>query len=461
MATSKSNTAPLSFVEKLGYGSGDMASNFYMTFFNIFLLYYYVDVWGISPAGAATMFLVTKVIDAVSDPAMGLIADRTNTRWGKYRPFLLWVALPYALLGYLLFLGPELSGAGKLVFAYVSYSLVMLAYTAINVPYSALLAVISPVSEERTKATQFRFVSAALGTLVVGACAKPLVAFLGGGDEVLGFRLTIILFAILSMALFFFTFAATRERISPRENKSSIKGDFAILKNNTSWIILALCSVISIVGFVARISSTAFYTKYNMGLVDEKVLWWMDGTSLIFSTGTVAQLFGALLTPYVLKLVDKKILMILVNTLFGVSVVLTYFVPVEQYALTLVVYTVGLFCFGLIITLLFVMYTDCSEYGEWISGRNIAALTVSASMFAIKFGSAVGSAIPGYILDIAGFVKGQEQTPGALQGISFMWSIVPSVFFFAAAGLMIFYKLDSKTMEKIEKEMLDRRGETL
>ena len=146
----KSDTAPLRFVEKVGYGLGDMASNFYMGFFGIFLLYYYTDVWGIHPGHAAFMFLITKIIDAISDPAMGLISDRTNTRWGKYRPYLIWAAIPYALLGYLLFLGPDLSDQGKIIYAYVTYSLVMLAYTAINVPYSALLAVIHPSTEERT-----------------------------------------------------------------------------------------------------------------------------------------------------------------------------------------------------------------------------------------------------------------------------------------------------------------------
>jgi len=200
MSTTVDRSA-LSFKEKVGYGVGDMASNFYMGFFGLFLLYYYTDVFGISPAAAATMLLVTKIIDAISDPAMGLIADRTNTRWGKYRPYLIWMAIPYALFGYLLFLGPDLSDTGKLIYAYVTYSLVMLAYTAINVPYSALLAVISPVAEERTKATQFRFIFASFGTLMVGLFTTPLVGILGQGDEVQGFRLTIILFAVLSIAL--------------------------------------------------------------------------------------------------------------------------------------------------------------------------------------------------------------------------------------------------------------------
>ena len=455
----KSNTAPLSFIEKVGYGVGDMASNFYMGFFNIFLLYYYLDVWGISPAGAATMFLVTKIIDAVSDPTMGLIADRTETKWGKYRPYILWMAVPFALLGYLLFLGPDLSQTGKLIFAYVSYSLVMLVYTAINVPYSALLAVISPLSEERTKATQFRFIFASLGTLIIGATAKPLVDWLGGGNEVLGFRLTIVVFAILALLLFFFTFASTRERIRPEKHDSSIKDDLNVLRKNISWIILAVCSILIVVGLVARISSTAFFTKYNMEYGGEKVLWWMDSTTLIITAGFVGQLFGALITPSLLNFIDKRRLMILMNLVFGGSIIATYFIPVDQFLQTLILYALGIFSFGIIITLLFSMYTDCAEYGEWMSGHNSAGLTVSASMFSLKFGSAVGSAIPGYILGWYGFVKDQPQTEMALDGISMSWNVVPAVFFLLAAILMFFYKLDGETMEKIEQQLLERRGE--
>lgn len=455
----QSNTAPLSFLEKVGYGVGDMASNFYMGFFNIFLLYYYVDVWGITPASAATMFLVTKVIDAISDPTMGIIADRTETRWGKYRPYILWMAIPYALLGYLLFLGPDLSQSGKLIFAYVSYSLIMLAYTAINVPYSALLAVISPVSEERTKATQYRFIFASLGTLSVGASAKPLVDWLGGGDELLGFRLTIILFAVLTIILFLFTFFTTQERIKPKKHESSISEDIKVLSSNISWIILAVCSILIVVGLVMRISSTAFFTKYNMEYGSEKILWWMDRTSLIITLGFVGQLFGALLTPTLLKFFDKKRLMIAMNLLFGGSILATYFVPIDQYLPTLISYTVGIFAFGIIITLLFSMYTDCAEYGEWISGHNSAGLTVSASLFALKLGSALGSAIPGYILASYGFVKDAEQTASTLQGISISWNIAPAFFFLLATVLMFFYKLDKNTMDIVEKELLERRGE--
>ncbi|NJN36292.1 MAG: hypothetical protein HC794_03570 [Nitrospiraceae bacterium] len=162
----------LTLTEKVGYGVGDMAANLYLGFFGLFTLYFLTDIWGIAPAAAATMLLLTKIVDAVTDPVVGLLADRTRSRWGRYRPYLLWGALPYGMTAILVFAGPDLSDNGKLVYAYIVYSLAMLGYTLVNVPYSALLAVISPSEKERTKAAQFRFVFAGLGTLVVGATAS-------------------------------------------------------------------------------------------------------------------------------------------------------------------------------------------------------------------------------------------------------------------------------------------------
>ena len=207
---------PLKFSEKLGYGLGDAASNFYFQVFNLFLLYYYTDVFGLAPAAVGTMFLVTKVIDALSDPAMGVIADRTDTRWGKYRPYLLTMAVPYGVLGYAMFVGPDFSETGRLVYAYVTYSLMMLAYTAINIPYSALMGVISPSSDERVKVSAYRFVCAFGAAWLIGTFVTPLKNILGGGDEAEGFRLTMMIFALFSIALFWLTFALTKERVRPQ-----------------------------------------------------------------------------------------------------------------------------------------------------------------------------------------------------------------------------------------------------
>lgn len=454
---------PLSVKEKVAYGLGDMASNFYNGFFGIFLLYYYTDVWGIHPGHAALMFLITRWADAFTDPAMGLIADRTNTRWGKYRPYILWTIIPYALLGYLLFLGPEFGDTGKLIYAYVTYSLVMLAYTAINVPYSALLAVIHPDSAERTKATQYRFIFASLGSILVGATTKPLVDWLGGGDEVTGFRLTIILFAVLSVVLFLITFAATKERITPKTpQKSRIRDDLGVLVKNISWIVLAISGVLIVIGLIGRLSSVAFFAKYNLGMDEAKMLWWMDAASLIITIGFIGQLFGALVTPVLSKQADKKTLMIAACFLAAGAVGANYVLP-NGFAIALVAHTVMMFCFGIMITLLFAMYTDCSEYGEWKSGKNSAGLTVSASMFSLKFGSAMGVAIPSAVLAFYSFAApidgvDQVQTIEALSGIKMMFNIVPGLFFLAAGLLMVLYRIDRKMLIQIETDLNERRA---
>ena len=238
-----SKNAPLKFSEKLGYGLGDTASNFFFQVFNIFLLYYYTDIFGLSPAAVGTMFIVTKIVDAVSDPAMGLIADRTNTRWGKFRPYLLWAAIPYGALGYAMFANPDLSNTGKLVYAYATYTLMMLAYTAINIPYSALMGVISSSSAERTKVSSYRFICAFAAAWLIGTFVTPLKNILGGENEANGFRLTMLIFAVISIALFWVTFATTKERVVAEKKDSRLKDDFNALIANGPWIALFMAAI--------------------------------------------------------------------------------------------------------------------------------------------------------------------------------------------------------------------------
>ncbi|MCG8369935.1 MAG: glycoside-pentoside-hexuronide (GPH):cation symporter, partial [Proteobacteria bacterium] len=221
----KAAAETLAFGEKLGYGLGDTASNFFFQVFNIFLLYYYTDIFGLPAAAVGTMFLVTKIVDAGSDPLMGLIADRTNSRWGKFRPYLLWIAIPYGACGYLMFANPDLSDTGKLVYAYATYSIMMLAYTAINVPYSALMGVISPLSIERTKVASYRFICAFAAGWLIATFVTPLKTLLGGDDEALGFQLTMAIFAVSSIVLFWVTFATTRERVAPVQGETDIRND--------------------------------------------------------------------------------------------------------------------------------------------------------------------------------------------------------------------------------------------
>ena len=455
--TIEANTAPLKFKEKLGYGLGDMASNFYLGFFGLYLLYYYTDVYGLAPAAVGLMLLVSKITDAVSDPVMGLIADRTESRWGKYRPYLLWVAIPYGLLGFAIFFGPDFSYTGKLIYAYVTYIGVMIAFTAINVPYSALLAVISPVAEERTKATTYRFMCAGLGGLLVAAFATPLVNLLGGGDDVLGFRLTIAVFAVLSIAIFWFTFAVTKERIKLPVHKSSAKKDIKVLLKNTSWVMLAISCVLIVVALVARFSSVIFYVKYYMGDDGEAIFLIFDRVAVFSSLGLAGQIVGAMFTPYLSRFFSKHRLVLIMCLLHTILLVMSYFISPDMYWLAVFLHFLGIATFGVVITLLFAMFTDCAEYGEWQTGKRTSGLTVSASMFALKFGSALGGAIPGFILGYVGFVANEALTDKTIGGIRLMATLLPAALFGLGGLLMLFYKIDKNLLIQIEKELVERR----
>lgn len=452
-----SRTALLSFREKVGYGLGDMASNFYLGFFGLFLLYYYTDVYGLAPAAVGTMLLVTKIVDAVSDPAMGLIADRTNSKWGKYRPYLLWVAIPYGATGFIVFFGPELSNTGKLIYAYVTYTGVMLAYTAINVPYSALLAVISPSADERTKATQFRFVFASAGTLAVAAFATSLTDWLGGGDELLGFRRTMAVFALLSILMFWVTFATTRERISPERHESSVRQDFRALLRNASWLVLVGSTVLIMTGVMVRISSAVFYLKYYMSDDGEALFFIFDRFAVFLSFASLGQLTGALVTPFLAARFEKHHLVLILSLAHAFLLAVCHVVPPDEFAMIVAVHALGFMTFGATATLLFAMYTDCAEFGEWKTGKRTSGLIVSASLFSIKFGSALGGAIPGFILAIFGFVANEVQTPTALLGIRLMFNVTPAVLMGLGGLCMIFYGIDRARLRRIEADLFSRR----
>lgn len=459
--TLRSDSAPLSFKEKLGYGLGDMASNFYLGFFGLFLLYYYTDIYGIAPAAVGLMMLISKIVDAVSDPGMGLIADRTESKRGKYRPYLLWGAVPYGLLGFAIFFGPDFGPTGKLIYAYVTYIGVMLAFTLMNVPYSALLAVISPVSEERTKATTYRFICAGLGGMLVAAFATPLKNILGGGDDVLGFRLTMAIFAVLSVALFWITYATTKERIKLTPHKSSVKKDLGVLFKNASWVFLAISCILIVVGLISRFGSIIFYVKYYMQDNGETVFFIFDRVALIMSVGLFGQVVGAIFATKIAKFFNKHSAVLVMSLVHSLFLVLSFFTSPNDYWLSFTYHFLGMITFGVSITLLFAMFTDCAEYGEWLHGSRSSGLTVSASMFALKFGSAMGGALPGFILGGVGFVANEIQTETSIMGIRVMSTLMPAALFAVGGAVLFFYKINRELLAKIEQELIVRRANTI
>jgi len=448
----------LSFKEKLGYGLGDVASNFFFQVFNIFLLYYYTDIFGLLPAAVGTMFIVTKVVDAISDPVMGLIADRTKSRWGKFRPYLLWGAIPYGLCGYAMFANPDLSYNGKLIYAYVTYTLMMLAYTVINVPYSALMGVISPSSIERTKVASFRFIGAFSAAWLIGTFVTPLKNILGAGDEALGFRLTMMIFAVLSVALFWICFATTKERVAPVQEETKIPRDLKALLANGPWIALFIAAIVTLMNMAVRGGTALYYLKYYVGDDGSPIFLIFDKTAVLMSLGLLAMIAGISLTRTLCERFEKRSLLITLTVLNAISMAVFYVIPPDQYWLMVAINCLGSFIIGPTPALVWAMYADCADYGEWKTGRRTTALIFSTVQFAQKLGLAVGAGLAGILLSKFGFVANEVQSESAMAGIRFLFSILPAILAILGAIAILFYRLDGATVAKIEQELLQRRG---
>ena len=450
--------ATISVAEKIGYGMGDSASNFFFHTFNIFLLSYYVDVFGITAAAVGTMFLVTKLIDAFTDLIMGMIADRTQTRWGRFRPYILWVAIPYGIIGYSMFANPNLGTNGKLIYAYITYSLMMLAYTAINVPYSSLLGVISPHSKVRTTLSSYRFVMAFMAQLVISAFVLPLKNMLGGDNEALGYQLTMAIFAVLSISMWLFCFASTRERVQPPKTQSKdLLGDLKVLVRNGPWISLVFCGLFTLMNVAVRGGATLFFMKYYAAVDSDPVFWIFDKTTLFFMGGTAAMVVGAAFTKPLTNRFSKKNLMITLFAIHGTLLGLFFFIPPQYFWTMLIVNTLATVINGPTPAIVWAMYADVADYGEWKFNRRTTGLVFSGVIFSHKTGLAIGAGLSGWILSWFGFVSNQVQTPEAIFGIRFMFSVVPCVLLLMATAAILFYKITTPVIAQIEKDLAERR----
>jgi GPH family glycoside/pentoside/hexuronide:cation symporter len=450
----------LSKREYIGYALGDTASNLFFKTFGFFLTYFYVDVWGLSAAAVATMFLLVRCWDWIDDPIMGVIADRTQTRWGKFRPYLLWMAIPYGVTGYLMFANPDLGPTGKLIYAGVTYNLMMISYTAINVPYSSMLGVISPSSATRTVASSYRFAGAFGGGLMVTLMVRPLVRELGGGDEVRGFQLTIALFAVLSVIMFWICFATTRERVSPPPTqKPDLRADLRDLAKNRPWLCLVLAAIFSLSFIFMRDSTTLFYFKYVARDDGTPVLFGMfDRFTVFVSVGMAAQMVGAGCLGFVARVADKRPLAVGLTVATALCCGAFYFVPPDAFGVMLALNALASLAMGPTSAATWAMYADAADYGEWKNGRRATGLVYSASLFAIKVGTMVAGFVGPMFLHQFGFVRNADQTPRAILGIMLAFSLVPMFFALLKAAMLWLYPLRQADVARIERDLAARRA---
>jgi len=450
----------LKTTEYVGYALGDTASNFFFQTFNIFLTYYYVDVWGIPATALLWMMPVVRLMGAFDDPIMGLIADRTNSRWGKFRPYLLFGAIPYGICGYLMFAGPDLSADGKTIYAFLTYALMLASYTVINVPYSSLLGVISPSSGTRTVASSFRFVGAFSGALLISLFVRPLVKHLGAGNEMRGFQFTMLIFAAVSVVMFWITFATTKERVTPPPGqKTNVKEELRELFRNWPWVMLLITSVFSTAFVALRSGSTLFYFKYVCGDDGRPILFGqLDRSTVFLTTGSLGLVLGTACLGSIARRIDKKYYAAVLSVITGVCFISFFFVPKDAFALQLTLNAIAQFAAGPTSALTWALYGDVADYGEWKFGRRSTGLVYSASLFAIKTGLLVGGFLLPWFLDRFGFVRNATQTTTAILGITLAFSIAPGCFALLKAGALMVYPLDQKRVEQIERELAGRRA---
>ncbi|HSH20102.1 MAG TPA: MFS transporter, partial [Draconibacterium sp.] len=440
----------LSLKEKIGYSLGDTASHFVWDMVGFWILIFYTDTYGISAAAAGTIMLIARFWDMASDPIMGIIADRTKTKWGKFRPYILWMALPYSVLAVMAFTTPDFGNTGKIIYAGVTYILLMTVFTAINLPYSSLGAVMTSDSYERAGLNSYRFIFAFVGQFIVSGAALYLANYFGKGDSAKGYQYTLILFSIISFILFMITFKTTKERVQPpKKQKESLKEDFFNLFKNRPWVILFFVGIISFIMFAMQNLSIAYYFKYYIGKE--------ENVQLFNVIGTVALIVAIPFSKPLAKRFGKRNVFLASSLLSGFFFILLYLPGVNDIYMIYGFNILAKMSYAPAVPLLWTMLADTADYSEWKTGRRATGLTFSAATFAQKAGWGIGGALAGWMLAIFKFTPNVEQTETAITGIKLMISVFPGILYMSCAILLFFYSIDHKTCVIMQEELETRR----
>ena len=457
--------------EKIGYGFGDMASSMFWKLFGSYLMIFYTDVFGLPAAVVGTLFLVTRVWDSAFDPIVGVVADRTHSRWGKFRPYLLFLAIPFSVIGVLTFVTPPFGDNGKLVYAYVTYSLMMMVYSAINVPYASLLGVMSDNPKERNTLSTYRMAFAYIGSFIALLLFMPMVNFWSGHSKEIaaqqqGWTLAVAVIAVMCALLFIGCFAFTRERVKAlHEKQAPLKEDLKDLWKNRPWWILLGAGVAALVFNSIRDGATVYYFKYF--IVEEDfhsisffgVSFVLSG--LYLSVGQIANIAGVILAAPVSNRIGKKQTYMGSMAIATVLSILFFWFDKDNLALIFTFQILISICAGSIFPLLWSMYADCTDYSELKTGNRATGLIFSSSSMSQKFGWAIGSALTGWLLSYFGFVANEVQQAEAIQGIKMFMSFLPAAGTLLSIVFISMYPLSEKKMLEISAALKSRRAETV
>lgn len=453
----------ISLKEKIGYGFGDMASSMFWKLFGSYLMIFYTDVFGMPAAVVGTMFLITRVWDSAFDPIVGIIADRTHTRWGKFRPYLLYLAIPFALIGILTFTTPNLSDTGKVVYAYITYSLMMMVYSAINVPYASLLGVMSAEPKERNTLSTYRMTFAYIGSFIALLLFMPMVNYFSQGHtERHGWMMSVVVIAILCAILFYGCFAWTKERVKPiKEKQNPLKSDILDLLHNRPWWILLGAGVAALVFNSIRDGATVYYFKYYI-VEESHASVSLFGVSFVLSglylaVGQAANIVGVVLAAPLSNCIGKKKTYMSAMLLATVLSIIFYWFDKDELALIFIFQILISICAGSIFPLLWSMYADCADYSELNTGNRATGLIFSSSSMSQKFGWAIGSALTGWLLAFFGFEANAVQSEETIHGIKMFLSWLPAVGTVLSVIFISMYPLSEKKMKEITAQLNAKR----
>jgi len=488
----KSTSQKVSFGEKVGYSLGDGSANLIFQMMMMFQLFFYTDVFGIKATAAGMILLVARVFDAFVDPLVGIISDRTNTRWGKYRPWVLWTALPFAVFFVLAFSTPDFGERGKILYAGITYILLMSVYSFNNTPYSSLGGVMTSDIKERTSISSVRFVTATIATFVVQGLTLPLVAKFGHGDAKVGWHWTIVLFSVIVFGLLLVTFFTAKERITPPAGqKTSVKQDFKDILGNAPWKAMFALTLFLFVTLALWGSSMSYYFNYvvnkdalfnfirHFGLVSDAGQTYgafheflsafgliatdnsqvfAVGFSLFNMIGQVVTLLGVIfLSGWLSGIFGKRNVFIVCLALTAVFTAMFYVVSPTNIGLIFTINILKSLAYAPTIPLLWAMMGDVADHSEWVNHRRATGFVFAGIVFALKAGLGIGGAICGAIIDSFGFVANTTQTESAVFGIKLTSSIIPAITFFVGVIALFFYPISKKMNEKVQAELHARR----
>ncbi|HBX87113.1 MAG TPA: MFS transporter [Marinilabiliaceae bacterium] len=487
----KSNSQKISVMEKVGYSLGDFAANLIFQTLMTFLAYFYTDVYKIPGEIASLIIFIGGMVGAFFTPIMGLIADRTNTRWGKFRPWILWTAVPFGVIAILAFSTPDFSPAGKIAYAMTTYILLVLVYAANNLPYASLSGVLTGDMKERNSISSYRFTAVTLAQFIVQVILLPLVLILGKGDRAIGFENVMGIFAAVGVLFFIITFLTTKERIQPpAEQKTSVKQDLSDLFKNKPWIIMLIVTVFVFITLALKGGSYIYYFENyldttalaaflssigfngmidglngmltNMGL--HGFHWPEDaassGFSLFNASGIILMLVAIALSKPLADKYGKRDLFIVALIIATVAQGSFYFVGRESVGLVFIIQIIHGFSYGLTIPLLWAMVADVADYSEWKNNRRATAIVFSAMLFGLKTGLAVGGSLVAGILSFYGYNPNLEvQSDQAINGVLMTMSVYPALTFTVAIVALFFYEINKEKEDFLEKELRARRSE--